>query len=409
MKGPKGDLGPQGPKGQDGSGTIDTSQFATKTELNNYATTDDLKAQEQKSEHLFATKSELNGYVPNTSSNGIQVQSQHDCILTSVDDMILRSAQEIALATSSLITLDCKRFADTPDPAGDSYIYIDNDQFTLEHPSNINITTPTLKVNGLLVNGENKEYMLKDELNDYITTADLRNELNMIDQTYAPKTELTKYIQNTSTQKDCMAIECVGNLDLNATTGSINLTSMWGAMINCSNFMVKCKFDNVSSTVIECNKNKSSIEHEKMIDIVSQERVTLLCGVHMADLSNEMFDVTSPKMKVRGTLVNGEDKEYATKEYVDQHSGGGGVDSSKFIQNSATEEGLIKIQAQNNNSMYLNAGYIELVSKDNAMINCGNFIVGCNLADGSVVAVQVMNDKFKLEHAKQIDILAPKI
>ncbi|OHT11179.1 hypothetical protein TRFO_01092 [Tritrichomonas foetus] len=48
-------------------------------------------------------------------------------------------------------------------------------------------------------------------------------------------------------------------------------------------------------------------------------------------LEHQRIDVYAPTLKVTGSLVNGEDKEYATKEYVDQQAGGGGVDPSQFV------------------------------------------------------------------------------
>ncbi|OHS95683.1 hypothetical protein TRFO_38156 [Tritrichomonas foetus] len=49
-------------------------------------------------------------------------------------------------------------------------------------------------------------------------------------------------------------------------------------------------------------------------------------------------EVDSPTTKVSGSLVNDEDKEYATKEYVDQHSGGGTIDISQFATKTELED-----------------------------------------------------------------------
>lgn len=71
LKGPKGDPGPQGPAGVGGSGggSVDLSQYAKKTDLNAYLTTNDAKnnyAQKGWSTQTFAYKGDLGAFIKKT-------------------------------------------------------------------------------------------------------------------------------------------------------------------------------------------------------------------------------------------------------------------------------------------------------------------------------------------------------
>lgn len=71
LKGPKGDPGPQGPAGVGGSGgaSVDLSQYAKKTDLNAYLTTNEANnhyAQKGWATQTFAYKNDISGYIKKT-------------------------------------------------------------------------------------------------------------------------------------------------------------------------------------------------------------------------------------------------------------------------------------------------------------------------------------------------------
>ncbi|OHT14556.1 hypothetical protein TRFO_42991 [Tritrichomonas foetus] len=126
------------------------------------------------------------------------------------------------------------------------------------------------------------------------------------------------------------------------------------ASIDTSQFATKSELEDYTT--------KSALRNElNMISRAFVEKGELTKYVPLS--TSNAINLTCPTLKVSGSLINGEDKEYATKEYVDQHSGGGGVDSSQFATKTDLEGCLKCSDQKEEGDIILTRGFKQIVLK----------------------------------------------